>query len=372
MSGPTPRPGIMDIAPYVAGESAIEGQTRIIKLSSNEGAYGPSPKAIDAYNAIAADLHRYPDGGATALRQTLAAYNGIDAERIVCGAGSDEIISLLCNAYAGPGDEVLYTEHGFLMYAISARACGATPVSAPERDLHTDVDALLERVNERTRIVFVANPNNPTGTYIADSEVERLWRGLPDNVVLVLDAAYAEFVDAPDYSPGQKLVERAENVIMTRTFSKLYALGGLRLGWGYGSRAIADVLNRVRGPFNVGSAALATGLAALQDTGFATMVAERTAQVRDWTTGALHQRGIATTHSVCNFILLHLPDAAGQETGVRAASCDDAFKREGIIVRRVSGYGLPDRLRVTVGTQDEMESFMDALDRFLAKTDTTS
>ncbi|MCH7865862.1 MAG: aminotransferase class I/II-fold pyridoxal phosphate-dependent enzyme, partial [Proteobacteria bacterium] len=270
MNGPNPRPGIMDIDPYVGGESSLAGreQEDLVKLSSNEGAFGPSPKAVTAYNETAAELHRYPDGSCGALRQAIGSLHGMEAAHIVCGAGSDELIGLLCQAYAGPGDEVLYSEHGFLMYPIAAKAAGATPVWAPEKDLTADVDALLARVNDHTRLLFLANPNNPTGSYLPGDELWRLRRGLNQDVILVIDAAYAEYVTHEDYSPGIDLVDGGDNVVMTRTFSKIYGLGGARLGWAYCPAAVADVLNRMRGPFNVSAPAMAAGLAALGDVTF--------------------------------------------------------------------------------------------------------
>ena len=263
--GLVPRPGILDITPYAGGEAKLAGVERPIRLASNESALGPSPKAIAAYRALAGEIHRYPDGNAQELREALGCCHGIDPGRIVCGAGSDELITLLLRCYAGPGDEVLYSRHGFLMYPINAMAVGATPIAAPEREQTTDVDAMLARVTERTRIVFIANPNNPTGTYLGVQEIARLQAGLPASVLLAIDAAYAEFVNRNDYEPGIALVNRAENVVMLRTFSKIYALGGLRLGWAYCPPAVADVLNRVRSPFNVSAAAQAAGVAAIED-----------------------------------------------------------------------------------------------------------
>ncbi|MBT4888824.1 MAG: histidinol-phosphate transaminase [Rhodospirillales bacterium] len=363
-SMPAPRPGIMDIAPYKGGESDLEGQARIIKLSSNE-APSHSPKAAAACVSVSADHNRYPDGGANALRKALAEHNNIDVDRIVCGAGSDELISLLCNAYAGPGDEVLHTEHGFLMYAISAKAAGATPVAAKESNLTTDVDALLDCVTKRTKIVFLANPNNPTGTLISQSKVERLWQGLPKHIVLVLDAAYAEFVEDDDYQPGHAMVDASDNVVMLRTFSKIYGLGGLRLGWGYAPAAIAEVLNRVRGPFNISTTAQAVGLAALLDTDFTEQVRKETIEIREWTADQLHDLGVTTTESVGNFVLMCLNEGTNRS----AVDCDAFLKASGIIVRPVAGYGLPDWLRVTIGTKDEMQAFIDAMMQFLAKAD---
>ncbi|SOC14747.1 pyridoxal phosphate-dependent aminotransferase, partial [Thalassospira xiamenensis] len=243
MSAPTPRPGILDIAPYVGGKSRTDGATRVIKLSSNEGALGPSPKAIEALRKSAEKLHRYPDGGCEALRNKLAEKYNLEADQIVCGAGSDELITLLIRAYAGPGDEVLYSQHGFLMYPIAAKGVGAVPVTAAETNMTTSVDALLAAVTEKTKIVFVANPNNPTGTYINDAEMKRLRDGLREDIVLVVDAAYAEFMTGQeDYSAGEELVRAGKNTVMTRTFSKIYGLGGIRLGWCYAPVDIADVL----------------------------------------------------------------------------------------------------------------------------------
>src|ERR1700730_7965228 len=241
--GLVPRPGILDIAPYVGGEAQIAGVERPIRLASNESALGPSAKAVAAYRALAGEIHRYPEGNAVELREALGRRHGLDPARIVCSAGSDELIALLLRCYAGPGDEVLYSRHGFLMYPIGAMSVGATPIAAPERALTSDVDALLDRVTDRTPIVFIANPNNPTGTYLGAEEMARLHAGLPPSVLLAIDAAYAEFVNRNDYRPGVGLVDRAENVVMLRTFSKIYALAGLRLGSAYCPPAIAHVLN---------------------------------------------------------------------------------------------------------------------------------
>ena len=363
MSAPNPQAGIMEIAPYVGGESDIDGAATVIKLSSNESALGPSPAAVDAYAAIQADLHRYPDGGAVALRRAIGEINGIDPDRIVCGAGSDEIISLLCQAYAGPGDEVLYSEHGFLMYPISARAAGAEPVTAPESDLTADVDALLAAVTERTRILFLANPNNPTGTYLPAAEMARLRDGLRDDVLLVIDAAYAEYVERDDYEAGVQLVDAGDNVVMTRTFSKIYGLGGMRLGWAYGPTAVIDVLNRVRGPFNVGAAAQAAGTAAIRDVAFTGEVRAHNTRWLPWTRDKLSALGLSVTDSVGNFLLVCFDGLADHD----AEAADAFLKRNGIIVRRMAGYGLPECLRITIGREEEMRAVVDALARFLGR-----
>ena len=365
MTAPVPRPGLMEITPYVGGESGLSGQDRVVKLASNEGALGPSPKAVAAYRRIGEDLHRYPDGGCGDLRRALGQLHGLEPDRMVCGAGSDELISLLCRAYAGPGDEIMHTAHGFLMYAISAKSVGATPVSVPEARLETgltaDVDALIGRVSAKTRILFLANPNNPTGTYLPADQVRRLREGLPDRVLLVIDAAYAEFVTQNDYSTGVELVDGGENVVMTRTFSKIYALGGLRLGWAYCPPAVADVLNRARNPFNVTSSAQAAGLAALGDVAFVDTARAHNDTWRLWTTEQVRRLGLKTPPSYGNFILLEFPGAP--ESGAHAA---DAFlRKQGVIVRRMDAYGLPDSLRISIGREAEMRKFVDALSAFV-------
>ncbi len=358
--GPAPRPGIMAITPYVGGESAIEGQGRIIKLSSNENAFGPSPKAIEAYRALAPEMHRYPDGGATGLRRALAKAWKLDAERIVCGAGSDELIALIVRAYLGPGDEVLYSEHEFLMYPIATLSTGAKPVKVAETNLTASVDALLAAVTAKTKIVFVANPNNPTGTYVPAAEMRRLRDGLPAGTLLVIDAAYAEFVTRPDYTSGAELVEADGNVVMLRTFSKIYGLGGLRLGWGYFPVHVADVLNRLRGPFNVSSAALAAGEAALADVAFVDKVRAHTEQWREWTMAEARALGLTVTPGIGNFLLIHFPVEKGRD----AAAADAFLKSRGVIVRRMERYGLGHCLRATIGREDEMRAFIAALAQF--------
>lgn len=357
----TPRPGILDLVPYKGGESELAGFKTVIKLASNEGALGPSPKAIAALQEMAGSMHRYPDGGATRLRQTLGAHFGLDPERIVCGAGSDELLHLLAQAYAGPGNEVLYSRYGFLIYPIAATACGAKPVIAEEENLTASVDNLLAKVNERTRILFLANPNNPTGTYLPAAEVKRLRDNLPDHVLLVIDAAYAEYAGRGDYTPGAELVETSKNVVMTRTFSKIYAMGGLRLGWAYCSAEVADVLNRLRGPFNVSSAALEAGRAAIEDTDFVKESRRHNDTWRAWFEAEMVRLGLSVTPSVCNFVLVRFPD----EPAHNAAAADAYLRSKGIIVRAMASYGLPHSLRVTIGREDEMKALTSALAEFL-------
>jgi histidinol-phosphate aminotransferase len=358
---PIPRPGILDISPYVGGEAKIAGVARVIRLASNESALGPSPRAIAAYQAAAGEMFRYPDGHSTALREALGRHHGLDPARIVCGAGSDELIGLLIRAYAGPGDEVLYSRHGFLMYPIGALAVGAKPVAAPETNLTFDVDAVLARVTPKTRLVFIANPNNPTGTYLSRDALRRLHAGLPPAVVLVIDAAYAEFVQRNDYEPGIELVDAAENVVMTRTFSKIYALAGLRLGWAYCPPRIADVLNRIRGPFNVASAAQEAGIAALDDVAALDRARAHNDIWRPWLERELGGLGLALSPSVANFVLVHFP--AGPRD---AAAAFKFLQSRAILTRRVAGYHLPEHLRITIGTEDEMRTVAAAVADFMA------
>jgi histidinol-phosphate aminotransferase len=286
--------------------------------------------------------------------------HGLDAARIVCGAGSDEIIGLLCRAYAGPGDSVIYTRHGFLMYPIAAQAAGATPLSVAEAELTADVDAILAGVDGRTRIVFLANPNNPTGTYLPTAELARLREALPGNVLLVVDAAYAEYIDRADYEGAFALAEASDNVVVTRTFSKIYGLGGVRLGWGYCSEPVADVLNRSRNPFNVSSLAQVAGLAALADTGFLAPAQAHNNRFRAWLTGELRGLGLLVDESFCNFVLARFVVAD------EADAADRHLKSRGIIVRRMGAYHLPEALRITVGREDEVRALVDALAEILA------
>jgi histidinol-phosphate aminotransferase len=360
--GPVPGPGILDIAPYIGGDATAPGIERPIRLASNESALGPSPKAIAAYRALAPEIDRYPDGSSATLREAIGRHHGLDPERIVCGSGSDELIGLLLRAYAGPGSEVLYSAHGFLMYPIGAKSVGATPVAVPERDLTADVDGFLARLTERTRIVFIANPNNPTGTYLSAGDMARLHAGLPPNVVLAIDAAYAEFVNRNDYEPGVALVNRAENVVMLRTFSKIYALAGLRLGWAYCPPAIADVLNRVRGPFNVTAPAQAAGVAAIEDVAALARARAHNQRWLPWFSERLSGLGLQLTPSVGNFVLPRFPDDPR-----RNADAAYAFlQSRGILTRKMGAYGLPQHLRITIGTGEEMETVAAAVAEFMA------
>ncbi len=362
MTKPRPTPGILDIAAYVPGEGGKGSAKREIKLSSNETPLGPSPAAVEAFHAAAArGLERYPDGSASELREAIGEVHGIEADRIVCGAGSDELLNLLTQAYIGEGDEGILTEHGFLVYPIAIKTNSGTPVVAPERDLMTDVDAILAKVTDKTRIVFLANPNNPTGTYIPNAEVRRLRAGLRDDIVLVLDGAYAEYVEADDYDAGIGLVRETENTVMTRTFSKIYGLAGLRIGWAYCPVEIADVLNRIRGPFNLSSASIAAGVAAIRDQAHMQKAVVHNSRSLPWLTAELEKLGLRVTPSVANFLLIHFDGV-----GLSAAEADNALKAEGIFLRRVAAYNLPNALRLTIGTEEENQIVIDVLAKILA------
>ena len=362
MSAPVPRPGILDIAPYVPGESKIEGYAETMKLSSNEGALGPSPKAIAAYNAVADELHRYPDGGSVELRHALGARFGLDPNRIVCGAGSDDVLSLVARTFAGPGDEILHSEHGFVMYPLFALSVGATPVAAPEADLTASVDNLLSKVTDRTRIVYLANPNNPTGSYISAEELARLRAGLREDIVLVVDAAYAEYVTRNDYSAGVELVDQGENTVMSRTFSKAFGLGGARLGWMYCPPVIADWLNRIRGPFNVALPAQAAGIAALEDTAFLAMSRDHNATWLPWLSDRLRDIGLTVFPSVANFVLVRFPETPGKDAKAGMKALSD----RGVIARDVSSAGLPGCVRITIGREHEMRRVAETLREFMS------
>ncbi|ACB93961.1 histidinol-phosphate transaminase [Beijerinckia indica] len=355
---PMPHAGVLGIEPYVPGKSAAPGVAKIHKLSSNETPLGPSPEAQKAFAASAEKLALYPDGAATLLRTAIASRHGLDPARIVCGAGSDELLSLLAAVYLGPGEEGIFTEHGFLVYKIAILTAGGTPIVVPEKDLTTDVDAILAAVTPRTRIVYIANPNNPTGTYLPFAEVKRLATSLPPNVLLVLDAAYGEYVTRNDYSAGLELVSTHENVVMTRTFSKIYGLAALRLGWCYAPLAVADALNRVRGPFNTSGPAIATGVAALADQAHIDRAIAHNETWLSWLGEEIGKLGFKVTPSVANFLLLHFEDQA------EAQAVDAFLSSRGLILRAVASYGLPNCLRLTVGTEEANRLVVDGLKDF--------
>ncbi|MES5098604.1 histidinol-phosphate transaminase [Agrobacterium sp. BA1120] len=363
LNQPVPRPGILDIAAYVPGKEHAEGVAKVYKLSSNETPLGASPKAIEAFKAAASNLQIYPDGQATALRQAIADVHGLNIANIICGNGSDELLGLLCHVYLGADDEAIITEHGFLVYKIQIMGAGATVVTVKERDCTVDVDAILAAVTPKTKMVFIANPGNPTGTYVPVSEIRRLQAGLPTHVLLVLDAAYAEYVRKNDYEAGLELVSGNANVVMTRTFSKVYGLAALRVGWMYGPAAIIDALNRVRGPFNMNAPAIAAGGAAIRDQAFMQQAVAHNLEWLDKLTSAFTELGLTVTPSVANFVLIHFPDVDGK----RAAEADEFLTRRGYILRAVRGYGFANALRMTVGSEEANLGVIAALTEFMGQ-----
>ncbi|MEM9670150.1 MAG: histidinol-phosphate transaminase [Pseudomonadota bacterium] len=358
MAGPQPLPNILDIVPYKGGEPSEDGW----KLSSNENPLGASEAAKAALVEAAQHLELYPDGGASALRDAIAQKYGLDSDRIVCGAGSDEIFQLLGRAYLRPGDEIIQTEHAFLVYRLVAQQSAASIVNAPEQDLVADVDAMLERVTDRTRIVFLANPNNPTGSYIPFDEVKRLHAGLRDDVLLVLDGAYAEYVRKNDYDSGVALAGEAPNVLMTRTFSKIHGLAALRLGWAYGPASVIDAIHRVRGPFNVNAPAQAAGIAALADDAFMQKSIEHNEAELVRVGEGLKTLGYETSPSVGNFMLIHFPNAPDRDK----SAADKFLRSRGIVIRDMTAYGLPNSLRLSVGTVEANNDVLSAFEAFAA------
>jgi histidinol-phosphate aminotransferase len=360
---PVPRPGVLAIDPYVPGRSKSSHQGEVFKLSSNETPLGPSPAAMEAFARAGAHLEHYPDGASTRLREAIGARYGLDPARIVCGAGSDEILNLLTHAYVGTGDEGVFSEYGFLVYRLAITSVGGTPVVAKETNRTASVDALLAAVTPRTKIVFLANPNNPTGTYLPFDEVKRLAAGLPAHVLLVLDSAYAEYVTRNDYSAGLELAATAENVVMVRTFSKIHGLAALRIGWCYGPAAVIDAINRIRGPFNVNAPAIEAGIAALADTAHVEKSIAHNDQWLPWLTEQIAALGLPVTPSVGNFVLVDFPSTPG----MTAKDADEFLSERGLIVRAVGAYRLPESLRMTVGTERANRKLVATLAEFVAQ-----
>ena len=364
MSRPVPKPGILEIAPYTPGKSPVPAAGRkVYKLSANETPFGPSPAAMEVYRAAAAHLEDYPEGTSRVLREAIGKAFGLDPDRIICGAGSDEILNLLAHTYLGVGDEAISTTHGFLVYPIATMANGAVNVVAAEKDFTTDVDAILACVTERTKLVWLANPNNPTGTYIPFDEVKRLRAGLRDDILLVLDAAYSDYVSKNDYELGLELVATTDNTVMTHTFSKIHGLAALRIGWMFGPAHIVDAVNRIRGPFNVSTPAMLAAKAAIEDHAHISKSQQHTQQWVARLTEEIRKLGITVTPSVANFILMHFP-----ETGAKTAAAADAFlTQRGLVLRALGNYKLPHALRLTIGTDEANTLVLDALREFMAQ-----
>lgn len=357
---PVPKTGILDIAAYVPGKSVAPDGIKCVKLSSNETPLGASLKAVTVIADVAKTLAEYPDASSSELRNAIAKAHQLNADNIICGNGSDDLLSMLANTYLAPGDEAIYTEHGFLYYPIVIRASGAKAVIAAETDCTANVDAILSCVSKRTKIVFLANPNNPTGTYLPISEVRRLHTSLPKNVLLVIDAAYAEYVQRNDYESGIELVSNNENVVMTRTFSKIHGLASLRIGWAFAPAHIIDALNRIRGPFNVNSAAIAAGTAAIADSAHVQKSVEFNNHWVSWVTNELEKTGLEVVPSVGNFILIHFPN---DQRSAKAA--DKLLSSKGYILRAVAGYGFPNSLRMTIGNEKDNRRVVEILQKFM-------
>lgn len=360
---PQPRASILEISAYVPGRSEAPGAAKVYKLSSNETPLGASPKAIEAFKSLAGSLDHYPDGASTALREAVGRHFGLDPNRIVCANGSDELLSMLAQSYLTAGDEAIYTTHGFLMYRVVTLAAGGKPVIAKESKFTADVDAILAAVTPKTRIVFLANPNNPTGTYLPFQEVRRLQASLPPCVLLILDAAYAEYVRRNDYEAGIELVATTENVVMLRTFSKIHGLAALRIGWMYGPAHVIDAINRIRPAFNVNAAAIAAGVAALADPAHVERAVAHNEKWLPWLTEQLTALGLDVTPSVGNFVLIHFPNQPGKT----AKDADAFLVQRGLVLRAMAAYQLPNALRMTVGTEEANRLVVQALSEFLGR-----
>lgn len=362
MNGPKTHSWIEDLDVYVTGKSKTRAHARPVKLSANESALGPSPMAMEAYRNEAENLHRYPDPAYHDLRAALAEKYSIEKNNIVCGVGSDEILKLACRAYLSPGDEAIFVAHSFLMYPIAITSIGGVPVEVEDENFTANVDNILAAITDKTKIIFIANPNNPTGTYISNDDIERLWQNIPDHILLVLDAAYAEFIDQEDYDAGIKMVEKSKNVLMTRTFSKLYGLAALRLGWGYACKEVSETLDKIRDPFNVPSSAQVAGVAALQDTEFEEKAFNHAKKWREWLSNELNALGLNVIPSYTNFVLFEFTDSDKS-----ALSANEYLLSRGYILRYYSGQGLHNFLRLTVGTEKENKDVIRLLKEFLGK-----
>ncbi|WP_313979786.1 histidinol-phosphate transaminase [Iodidimonas nitroreducens] len=356
-----PNPWVLSLAPYVAGRAKADGVEKVVKLSANESAVGASPKAAEAMVASAVSMHLYPDPDAFDLRRAIAEVHGLAADRIICGAGSDEILHMVAQAFVREGDEIIHSRYGFMMYPIIAQSLGARPVAVPNKNWAADVDGILAAVTDKTRIVYLDNPNNPTGAYLPKAEVERLIAGLPKSCVLVYDAAYAECVDADDYTDGTDLAMAHDNVLMSRTFSKLYGLASLRIGWGYGSPALLDPMNRIRMPFNANLPAQNAAIAAVRDRDFAEKATRFTVQWRQWLSARISALGLEVVPSQTNFVLIRFP-----QSGDHQAEAANAWLTEhGYLLRWLPGQGLADCLRLTVGTEQENQVVVALLEAFM-------
>lgn len=358
---PAPKPGILDIAPYVGGKSRIEGVAEPMKLSSNENMLGAGSRAREAYEAAVRNIHVYPDGRASKLRDAVAEHHGLEPERLIFGNGSDEVFALLNQCYLTPGDNIVSGQYGFLAYRISALANQASVKLAPEPAFKATPEALLEQVDERTRIVYVSSPSNPTGSYNTGEEIRRLHEGLRPDVILVVDEAYAEYVTEPDWETSFPLARDSQNIVVTRTFSKIHGLGGLRIGFGYAPLKVAEAVDRIRLPFNVSVPGIEAAVAALGDEAHQQASRELIHTWRPRMTQAIRGFGFEVLPSAGNFVLVRFKDIE------QAQRANDYLNSKGVIVRPVGGYGLPEALRITIGTEDQNRAVLDALSEFAAR-----
>jgi histidinol-phosphate aminotransferase len=362
-SRPEAKPGLLDIVPYKPGKATAEGVAHPVKLSGNENILGSSPKAREAYLAAAGNLNVYPDGRGSALRTAIAQRWDLEPERLVFGCGTDELLHLINQTFLEPGDNIVQGQYAFGAYGIGARACQAEVKSAAEPNYRIDVDLMLAEVDERTRIMFITNPANPTGTFTTRDELRRLHEGLPPSVVLVVDAAYAEFCTDPTFTDGIELARRSDNIIVTHTFSKLHGLAGLRVGWAYAPAPIADAIDRIRPPFNVSIPALAAAVASTADEDFQALSLAHVERWRPWLTQQFGGLGLGVIPSSANFILVEFPKAPGKT----AAEAEAFLASRGLIVRGVANYGLPGHLRITIGLEEHNRALVEALAEFLGR-----
>ena len=366
MTAPKPKDWIMGIAPYVPGKASSDDGKKLVKLSANENPLGCSPAAGEALNKASTSVDRYPDPGSTKLREAIAAKYDLDPARIICGTGSDDVLHLAANAFSGPGDEIIYVRYGFAVYDIAARRYGGSPVIADDADYGTDVDAILTKVNDKTRVVFIANPNNPTGTFSTREEITRLQAELPEDVLLVLDGAYAEYLEAGEDDGALELAKSLSNVLVTRTFSKIHGLAAERIGWGYAAEDIIGAMNRIRLPFNVTTAGQEAALAALASDDFVTSSRTHNARWRQWLSDemtALGNHGLRVIPSHTNFLLVLF------EGKVTAEQANGALMEKGYAVRWLPGQGLVNGLRMTIGTEEETKGLANAMREILEAAD---
>ena len=362
--------GINDLSPYEPGKPIEDlerelGIKNAVKLASNENPVGPSPKVLQSIENILKNTHRYPDGNATKLKEVIGKKFSVKPNQVTIGNGSNDIIEFIARSFLGTDDSAIYSEHAFAVYPLVVKAVGAEGIEVPAKNFSHDLDAMLDSIKSNTKIIFIANPNNPTGTYIPKREVERLVNNIPKNILLVIDSAYSEFVDRPDYTDGSEFVSANNNVVMLRTFSKIYGMGGLRLGWSYAPDSVLDILNRVRSPFNVSYPAIVSGIAALGDDEFLEMSQEHNQKWLKWTSDEIKSLGLTSADSVCNFVVVDFPN--NNNLKKTAENADIFLKSKGIIVRRMGGYGLPDSLRITIGLEKEMKYLIESLKIFMSK-----